>query len=180
MRSALKKLTTRKKQAYGALCLARYCEHKAYRHPSLDALVQHLLLLLIAPDIPEWGESLSALDLNGLGDPLPTSLEEIVDPGARSDFQLLVVSAVEIGVCDLYGAASHLPLDFALKCVEVLRSNGIEPPRVEEVFLEPVDFPGGDEEAIGRGADAEAWGAFVTQKEHDHVMAAFAAIRHGK
>ena len=127
-------LSKRELQVYGAACLARFCESKRITTPSVRSLVDHLLLVLTAPDLPQWETAGARLELAGRGDPLPTDVVAGLSDGDADDFKCLMDTVVEIGMVDMYGADTSLPSHYLRKSVSLLERSGVEPPRLEELF----------------------------------------------
>ena len=164
MSAGLSNLSTRMKQAWGALCIAIYCNEKGIRHPSIDQLIPQLLALLVAPCLPQWETNLCKLDLHGLGEPLPPDLETLLVPQTRNEFYELIENTVEIGMSDMWVANTSRPLEHALKCAEILKRNGIDPPAVDALFPSHEDDLGGD------------WGPEFSSDEYARVKVRFNRI----
>src|SRR5215203_1380327 len=132
----LQKLSNRELQAYGALCLHRFCREKQINHPYIDELLEHLLAMLVTRSLATWERQLADLELSGRGDPIPTEVAAIVPNGLRKDFHLLVEFVVEVAVGDIYGRPTRGPLNDLFRCLEILDRNGVERPAVPTVFLQ--------------------------------------------
>lgn len=115
-------------QLYAAACLEAYCLSKGIAHPAVDDLIKHL------EDYPEkdrllaWDGAGAQLALNGRGDDLPPSLVALIAPEDIEAFSSIVDSAVEVGMVDLYGGATDLPVIFLGKITAILRRNLIDLP----------------------------------------------------
>ena len=130
----LRNLSNRELQAYGCLCMHRFCSEKHIEHPYIDELLEHLLIMLISSDLVPWERKLAGLELSGAGDPIPTELETLIPNDIFNDFDLLVESVVEIGIGDMYAAPSERPLNDLFRCLEILDANGVERPDVPEII----------------------------------------------
>jgi hypothetical protein len=49
----LELLTTREKQAFAALCFAKYCTINKFFHDSISELAEHLLSILVSHSLPD-------------------------------------------------------------------------------------------------------------------------------
>lgn len=130
----LRKLATEELQAYGALCLHRFCKAKNIEHPSIDELLNHLLTMLISPTLYEWERKLAGLDLSGGGDPIPAELESRIPADILDDFCRLVAFVVAVGTDDLYTQPSDEPLNDVYRCLEILDANQVERPNVPDII----------------------------------------------
>jgi hypothetical protein len=65
---------------------------------------------------------------------LPDSLIDIIPENKLAVFNELVECVVEVGIVDMYGATTDEPLNFLKKCMAILRSHGIAPPKLENIF----------------------------------------------
>lgn len=127
----LQLLPTRKKQAYAALCLARFCVANRITHAFITRLVEHLLSVLVAESLPDWERKGTRIELTGRGDPLPKSVAEAVPEHLREIFYYLLDSVVEVGIVDMYGASSNEPFRFLCRCTDVLKKCNVELPALE-------------------------------------------------
>ena len=127
-------ISIRTMQARGALCLTVYCHSQGIRHPDIIELLDHLLDLLTATDLPTWEATGTQLALCGRGDPLPEEVEASVPPGLRHEFFVLVGHVVEIGLTDMYGAPSHDPKRFLLKAIETLNRHRLQVPDIDDLL----------------------------------------------
>ncbi|WP_423367745.1 hypothetical protein [Burkholderia sp. LMG 32019] len=117
-------------QVYASSCLRRYCDAKGVSHVAIDALLAHLDAVAGARSLPEWERKGALLELNGRGDPVPAAIESVLPDGESQTFAALVEAVVEVGIVDLYGANTDLPLAFLRKAIAVLEQSGIPlPPR---------------------------------------------------
>jgi hypothetical protein len=128
-------MSTREMQAYGVACLVKFCAVKKITSPYLSELLEHLLNLLTCADLTAWEAGGSRLALAGRGDPLPEDLSREISPDNLEPFRRLVEHVVEIGLVDMYGAETSQPLQFLNRTQEILRSTGISPPSVDELWL---------------------------------------------
>lgn len=115
-------------QLYAAACLEAYCLSKGIAHPAVDDLVKHLEGYPEKDHLLAWERAGAQLALNGRGDDLPQSLVALLAPEDCEGFSSLVDSAVEVGMVDLYGGATDLPVMFLHKITALLRRNLIELP----------------------------------------------------
>ncbi len=115
-------------QLYAAGCLEAYCKGKGLRHPSIDDLLKHLNGYPETDDLPAWDRAGASLVLNGRGDELPHDLIALMSPQEIEAFSSIVDSAVEVGIVDLYGGSTELPVIFARKITSMLRRNAIDVP----------------------------------------------------
>lgn len=153
------KLNTREMQAYAALCLAKYCASINVIHESIEALIEHLLSILVSESLPNWEQKGACLDITGRGDPIPQNLESIIPRNHLETFSRLVEYVVEVGIVDMYGANTKEPLRFLYKCTELLKSSGIDPPIMKEIGILPVK----DTENVG-------WGDTIGQAEYNKII----------
>ncbi|HGL6716235.1 hypothetical protein NTJ56_02160 [Burkholderia contaminans] len=118
------------KQLYASSCLRRYCEFKGVSHTAIDDLLNHLDSIASSRSLAEWDSRGASLDLNGRGDPMPDGLKDMLSSEDLSEFSNLVDSVVEVGIVDLYGGESDLPLKFLDKTMYILERNGISLPEL--------------------------------------------------
>ncbi|WP_157654507.1 hypothetical protein [Burkholderia ubonensis] len=129
----LKKLascSSEDKQLYASLCLRRYCESKGISHPAIDALLDHLNSMASSRSLAEWDSQGALLDLNGRGDPIPDGIKDMLSSDDLIEFSNLVDSVVEVGIIDLYGEKTDLPLRFLDKVMCILERNDIYIPEL--------------------------------------------------
>ena len=159
-----KDLTTREMQAYGALCLHRFCKATRIQHESIDELIDHLLSMLVSYPLDEWERRGARLHLNGRGwDPLPASLNDQLPEELRKDFARFVEDVVDIGFCDMYGAPTTKSLKYLVKSLTFLDEHGIERPDVAELF----------KNRTPRGETAPDLGEVFSQERYEQVRALF-------
>lgn len=126
----LSKLSLRERQVYASECLRRYCEIKRISHCSIIELLNHLESITGSESLAKWDAHGAMLPLNGRGDPLPEDLESTLSEFNKQEFVTLVDSVVEVGIIDLYGAQSELPLKFLKKILDILEINNISFPKI--------------------------------------------------
>ncbi len=159
----LSDLSTREMQAYGALCLHRFCKANCINHPYIDELIEHLLSILIIDLLDGWERNGAVLKLSGRGDPIPESLKMQLAEEVREDFARLVYFVVEIGFADVYGNPSNRPLHNLMRCLAILDAHGVERPSVDEPF----------KNRVPREADAPDWGEIYSHERFEQVRALF-------
>ncbi|WP_339483752.1 hypothetical protein [Pseudomonas sp. RL_5y_Pfl2_73] len=115
-------------QLYGSLCLRAYCEQKKLSHPAISKLLNHLEMMHSSKNLPEWDSKGALLEVNGRGDDIPTDLEDILMQKKATDFTSLVDNVVEIGIVDLYGEKTNLPIQFLERAMAILEKNNIPLP----------------------------------------------------
>ncbi|MFK7089517.1 hypothetical protein AAFM71_11960 [Chromobacterium violaceum] len=125
----IKNLTSKKKQLYAAKCLSIFCQENSLQHPSIDLLIAHLNSIENVQNIAQWEHEGALLPLNGRGDPIPEELEALLSKNIKSDFLHLVDYTVEVGIVDLYGALSDLPIQFIEKIIIILEKHNITLPK---------------------------------------------------
>ncbi|WP_200877999.1 hypothetical protein [Burkholderia paludis] len=76
----------------------------------------------------EWDSRGTLLDLNGRGDPMPDSLKDMLHGEDLCDFLILVDNVVEVGIVDLYGERTDLPLRFLDEAMCILEGSSISLP----------------------------------------------------
>jgi hypothetical protein len=118
------------RQLYASSCLRQYCEFKNILHPAITALLDHLDAIATCKSVAEWNHEGALLELSGRGDSIPKSLQSLVSVDDLSEFSALVDSVVEVGLVDLYGAQTNLPLKFLNKALQVLEKNSIPFPEL--------------------------------------------------
>ena len=156
-------LSTREMQAYGALCLLRFCKAKGIEHPYVDELIEHLLSILIIDQLDGWEDNGAGLTLSGRGDPLPEALATQLADDVREDFSRLVYFVVEIGFADMYSRTSKRPLHYLSRCLAILDANGVERPLVDDLF----------KDRTPRGETAPDWGEIISGERYEQVRALF-------
>ncbi len=159
-------LTTRRKQAFAAFCLAKFCAANDIRHRAVTELIEHLISILVCDSLPTWVGRGALLELSGRGYPLPESLEAILPEEVAGTFDRLHQYVVEVGLVDIYGASTEEPLRFALECIRILEVCGVAPPSVEDVF-------GG---VPAEAKTGDGWGDEIGRAEYERILAAYAEI----
>ena len=167
MNEFLTNLSTRRKQAYAALCLAKFCSVKRISHPTINELIEHLLTLPICTDLPGWETTLSQLSLTGLGDTLPSSVEAAIPKELKGTFNNLICCTVEVGMSNMYTASTDDPLKYLLKCTAIITNLGIDPPTVAGAFLPEQD------ERDNYWGD---WGKPVSAAEYNAMLVSYKRI----
>jgi hypothetical protein len=157
----LAKLSTRKKQAYAAMCLARFCAVKQIRHPVILQLIEHCLSLLISECLPEWEHQGRQLEFyEEKGDRLPASIRAILPEDiSERVFSAFVETVVEVGRANMYAAETMHPLRFLVECINNLETHGVKPPSVDFILSVP------QRPAYG------AWGARIDAGDYERVAA---------
>ncbi len=118
-------------QLYAAACLEAYCLRQGIAHPAVDDLIKHLEGYPEKDRLLAWERAGAQLALNGRGDDLPASLVALIAPEDIETFSSIVDSAVEVGMVDLYGGATDLPVIFMGKIIAILRRNLIDLPELK-------------------------------------------------
>lgn len=127
--SELSKLSPRDLQLYASKLLEAYCKAKSFQHTAINDLVAHLNNYPEDRNLSEWEKMGALLPLNGRGDDMPSDLSESIPSQDFEDFCQIVDSAVEVGIVDLYGAPTDLPVKFIEKISLILSRNKINLPR---------------------------------------------------
>lgn len=168
MKDLYRMIPTRKKQAFAALCLAKYCSANKIFHFTISELIEHLLSILIYHNLSDWEDKGTKLKITGQGDPLPDSLKEIAPKDKLDKLNHLIESVVEVGIVDLYGATTDEPYKFLKECLRILEKNKISPPNVEEIFkLTKDDNEKGD-----------GWGDPISHEEYDKILRIYRKLSH--
>lgn len=128
--TALHELSPRDLQRYAAACLRAYCAEKLIRHSSVDALLAHLNGYPESGSLIEWERKGALLPLNGRGDDMPRDLAQSIAPQDIEEFSSLVDSVVEVGIVDMYGTPTTLPVEFVGKITMILSQNDIDLPEL--------------------------------------------------
>ena len=115
-------------QKFAARCLESFANQKTITSSHLDRLINHLKSIPSGDSIIAWERQGALLDINGRGDPWPQEFEAIVPKTVSKQLAELIDSAVEVGICDIYGAKTKEPLRFASKCGEILEREKIKIP----------------------------------------------------
>ncbi|MEQ9893051.1 hypothetical protein [Pectobacterium aroidearum] len=123
-------LSPRDLQRYASACLQAYCHAKLIQHPSIDALLAHLNRYPESGNLVEWERTRALLPLNGRGDDMPRDLAQSIAPQDIEEFSSLVDSVVEVGIVDMYGTPTTLPVEFVGKITMILSQNDIDLPEL--------------------------------------------------
>lgn len=115
-------------QIYASSCLRHYCDFKNISHPAITKLLEHLDSMPTTSNLSEWDAQGAQLDLNGRGDPIPQNIKSNLSSNDLDEFSALVDSVVEVGIVDLYGAQTVLPLRCLDKAMQILEQNAISLP----------------------------------------------------
>jgi hypothetical protein len=166
---SLKKLSTRQKQAYAALCLAQFCATKRIRHPAVNQLIEHLLSVLISDNVCAWEAQGGQIEFSGQGSCLPSIKSMLPADVSESAFDSLVENVVEVGLTDMYGADTDEPLEYLLKCIETVKHHGIEPPSIEPPSLEVIL-------SVQQQPQYGAWGGTIALVEYEAVLTEYRRI----
>lgn len=126
--SKFKSLSVPEIQLYGSSCIREFCAKKEISHPAIFELLDHLESMRSSQNLPEWDNKGALLKLNGRGDDIPVDLEEILIQKKATDLTALVDSVVEIGIVDLYGGRTNLPIEFLERAMTILEQNKIQLP----------------------------------------------------
>ena len=156
-------LSTREKQALGALCLSAFCGHFAIMHSAIEELITHQVSLLGAANLPDWEGAGAVLRLNGRGDPMPEDVPAAVPAKLRDSFFRLVDDTVEIGLIDMYGASTDQPRKYLQKAIELLKAHRIPIPAAESVKVQPRPL-------------RDEWGEPVTESVQREVLCRCTAL----
>ena len=73
----LERLSVRTATWIAAQCVRHFCSKSGIDDPRLFEYIDFLEELPLAGDVPAWDQSGSALEVSGLGDPLPAVLQDI-------------------------------------------------------------------------------------------------------
>lgn len=131
---SLKNCSMQEKQKYACVCVKQYCEENHIEHPSITQLLNHLKSIPNAGhSVIDWNNKGAVLALNGRGDPVPASLEVVLQSYDRKEFMTLIESAVEVGIVDLFGAPSDFPIKFLEKIINILEKNKIRLPDINAI-----------------------------------------------
>lgn len=166
MEEKLSLLTTRKKQAFAALCLAKYCTIRKIYHHSISELIEHLLSILICHSLSNWEDKGTSLEITGRGDPLPDSLIRMIPDNNLGTFNRLVECVVEVGIVDMYGANTDEPLRFLQECIKILENDGILPPDLEDIIVTQQK----------ENQQENAWGAPISKLEYEQILQKYKEI----
>ncbi|MEI7366580.1 hypothetical protein WCT94_02925 [Pectobacterium sp. 1950-15] len=123
-------LSPRDLQRYASACLQAYCHAKLIQHPSIDALLAHLSRYPESGSLLEWERTGALLPLNGRGDDMPRDLAQSIASQDIEEFSSLVDSVVEVGIVDMYGTPTTLPVEFIRKIAMILSQNNIDLPEI--------------------------------------------------
>jgi len=111
-------------QRRAADCLAAYADACGIRHPGLDELIAHLRAYPDADNpacLPAWDQAGLVLQVTGRGDPLPASLLRQIAADRHEELNDIVCSCVEVGLADLYGAATEIPEQMLARALAIQR-----------------------------------------------------------
>ncbi|MFK5668753.1 hypothetical protein ACI2OW_23000 [Pseudomonas shirazica] len=126
--ATLENKSSKAMQTYASSCLRNYCELKKISHPAITKLLEHLDSMPTTSNLSEWDAQGAQLDLNGRGDPIPQNIKSNLSSNDLDEFSILVDSVVEVGIVDLYGAQTGLPLILLDKAMQILDQNAISLP----------------------------------------------------
>jgi hypothetical protein len=98
MTTDFSKLSIRAMSWLGAYCLRQYCLRQHVDDERIWTFCRYVEGLATTEDLPEWDGRASDLQVSGLGDPLPTDLQE------NEDLVRLVAYVHEINASQIYGA----------------------------------------------------------------------------
>lgn len=125
----LENASTSNKQVFGAACLYQYCAAKGLQHcPSVLELIGHLRSISASDNLPGWAAAGAVLRLSGRGDALPADVQSLLTEEEAVEFGMLVECVVEIGIVDMFGERTALPMQFARRTIEMLERAGIQVP----------------------------------------------------
>ncbi|UYA58779.1 hypothetical protein U1R68_18875 [Pectobacterium colocasium] len=124
------RFSPRELQHYASDCLQAYCRAKLIQHPAIDTLITHLNCYPENGSLVEWERKGALLPLNGRGDDIPQDLTLSMSPQDIEAFSYLVDIAVEVGIVDIYGTPTTLPVEFVGKIAMILSHNNIDLPEI--------------------------------------------------
>jgi len=130
----LKELNTRQLQVYGAICLWKFCDIFNIHHKDIDILIKHLMSICIVDDLSTWEENGTIINITGRGDALPNDIVSIIPKNLLKGFTRLIEYSIEIGIVDMYGDNTELPLIFLKKCTDILSEHNIMTPDISVQF----------------------------------------------
>lgn len=128
-------LSPRALQIYASKCLQFYCKAKLIRHRSIDELIAHLNNYPESDGLVDWERKGALLSLNGRGDDIPQDLALSIPPHDAEEFSYVVDSAVEVGIVDMHGTRTELPVKFIEKIALILTRNNIALPDPQEALI---------------------------------------------
>jgi len=114
-------LDNRGLQFFASRCVRVFFQERKIVSKHITCLVEHLESMPNYQLIEQWNRKGAILDLNGRGDPWPKDFIELITAEIKYDVEVLIDSAVEVGICDLYGADTKEPVRYAKDCASVLR-----------------------------------------------------------
>jgi len=136
----LKNMSWEKKQTIAAKCFENYCEYFCIRDDIINKLVEHLYSMEQYRneyhDLATWEKNGAGLELAGRGDPLPEMLKQKIPNEKINEFNEILEYTVEVGLCDMYSASTNNPLEYLIKCINILRVNSVQLPyEIVNIFL---------------------------------------------
>jgi hypothetical protein len=152
-------LTIRQMQIYAALCFKEFCRHFRICHPAIDELIEHLIDIGTAQDLPKWDLEGRKLAITGRGDDFPSDVVDAVPNNLLNAFSSLVELSVEVGIIDMYGDPSESPADFLKKCLDILAKHSVAAPNENGL------------RSLGAGFDS--WGSAVNEADLSNYLQTF-------
>ena len=110
---------------------------------------------LVSDDLPAWEQAGASLFIPGRGDPIPEDVERTVPTQSLDSFRRLIEYCIEVGIVDMYGAPTTLPLEFLEKCLAILGDSEIKSPSVNEIS--------------NLSQNGDVWGEPLNADEYQHL-----------
>ncbi len=92
------KLSIRAATWLGSQCLKQYCLENNIVDERISQVCKYLEALATETDVPAWDEQGNALEITGLGDPMPPEYT------SNKELEEIISCVREISACQIYGA----------------------------------------------------------------------------
>ncbi|MFX0062854.1 MAG: hypothetical protein ACFFC7_11800 [Candidatus Hermodarchaeota archaeon] len=111
----------------------------------IDQLIEQLYRFptLRPEDWGRWEMEFSALELHGMGDPVPERLVRKISASLRRTFAILVEAVVEVSAVCWYGAVTVQSREFLLEVFRILQDHDIELPNLTPFEISSFSERGG-------------------------------------
>lgn len=124
------RLSTREKQAYAAVMFKEFCKKYDIENHLIDDLIAHLFSILVSENLPEWEQEGKVLEFSGREDDFDAmDWSTAIDDCLKEDLFEIIRCVVEVGLIDMYGADTGLPLTFLKETKSILKKHDIDLPK---------------------------------------------------
>jgi hypothetical protein len=131
-----------------AHCVRHFCSERGISHPAIDAFCKHLEDVIVVTFLVHWDNEGNRLEITGLGDPLPASIESV------QGLNDLLCAAREVTASQMYGAWTPTKVLKFLR--EAAARSGLDPDHIVAIAVSL------------HAPDSGGWGVPVSESERSN------------